>query len=171
MREVFEFDRLRMPFSVGYGQFVIEESYLKGPIVGATLRGKLDYTNERINLGGTYIPLQGLNNALGEIPVLGQIISGPRREGLFGITFALQGPMARPQVIVNPFSVVAPGIFREMFQMTAPNASVLPREQNPKLIISDPKALQIPSKGQRQKNSSSKKDGWSSDTLVPSYPN
>ena len=30
-REVFEFDRMRAPFSVGYGQFVLEESYLKGP--------------------------------------------------------------------------------------------------------------------------------------------
>ncbi|MFM7084131.1 MAG: AsmA-like C-terminal region-containing protein [Hyphomicrobium sp.] len=171
VREVFEFDRLRMPFSVGYGQFVIEESYLKGPIVGATLRGKLDYTAERINLGGTYIPLQGLNNALAGIPVLGQILSGPRREGIFGITFALQGPMSRPQVIVNPFSAVAPGIFREMFQMTVPNAAVLPREQFPKQFNSNPKTPQTLSKGQKPNGSFPKIDGWSSDTLVPTYRN
>ncbi len=29
-REVFEFDKMRAPFSVGYGQFVLEESYLEG---------------------------------------------------------------------------------------------------------------------------------------------
>lgn len=171
VREVFEFDRLKMPFSLGYGQFVIEETYLKGPIVGATLRGKLDYATERINIGGTYIPLQGINNALGGIPLLGQILSGPRREGIFGITFALQGPMRRPQVIVNPFSAVAPGIFREMFQMTSPNASVLPREQGPKQLNSDPKMPLIPSKGQKVKGTSPKIDGWSSDTLVPTYRN
>ena len=127
-REVFEFDRMRAPFSVGYNQFVLEESYLKGPLVGANLRGKVDFKTRRINLGGTYIPLQGLNSALGGIPLLGQIISGAHGEGIFGITFAVQGALADPQVLVNPLSLVAPGIFREVFQMTGQNPSVQVRE-------------------------------------------
>ena len=129
VREVFEFDRMRAPFSVGYGQFVLEESYLKGPIVGANLRGKVDFKTRRISLGGTYIPLQGLNGALGGIPLLGQLISGAHGEGIFGITFAVQGPLSEPQVIVNPLSIVAPGIFREMFQMTDQNPQLQVREQ------------------------------------------
>ncbi|MBN9353394.1 MAG: hypothetical protein J0H04_05205, partial [Hyphomicrobium denitrificans] len=39
-------------------------------------------------------------------------------------TFAVQGPTANPQVIVNPLSLVAPGIFREVFQMTASDPKV-----------------------------------------------
>ena len=127
-REVFEFDRMRAPFSVGYGQFVLEETYLKGPALGANLRGKVDFKTRRINLGGTYIPLQGLNGALGGIPVLGQILSGAHGEGIFGITFAVQGPLSDPQVLVNPLSLVAPGIFRDMFQMTSSNPTVQVRE-------------------------------------------
>ncbi|MGL4395072.1 MAG: AsmA-like C-terminal region-containing protein, partial [Hyphomicrobium sp.] len=127
-REVFNFDRLRAPFSIGYGQFVLEDSYLKGPLLGANLRGKVDFKVRRLNLGGTYIPLQGLNSALGGIPVLGQLISGTHGEGVFGITFAVQGPLSDPQVIVNPLSLVAPGIFREMFQMTTANPKVQVRE-------------------------------------------
>ncbi len=127
-REVFQFDRMRAPFSVGYGQFVLEESYLKGPVLGANLRGKVDFKTRRINLGGTYIPLQGLNGALGGIPLLGQLISGTHGEGIFGITFAVQGPMSEPQVLVNPLSLVAPGIFRDMFQMTTANPTVQVRE-------------------------------------------
>ncbi|AGK58748.1 hypothetical protein HYPDE_35383 [Hyphomicrobium denitrificans 1NES1] len=123
-REVFEFDGMRAPFSVGYGQFVLEEAYLKGPLLGANLRGKVDFKTKRVNFGGTYIPLQGLNGALGGIPLLGQIISGTQGEGIFGITFAVQGPTSNPQVIVNPLSLVAPGIFREMFQMTASDPKV-----------------------------------------------
>ena len=111
-REVFEFDKMRAPFSVGYGQFVLEESYVKGPLLGANLRGKVDFKTKRINIGGTYIPLQGLNGALGGIPVLGQIISGAQGEGIFGITFAVQGATSNPQVIVNPLSLVAPGNLR-----------------------------------------------------------
>lgn len=128
-REVFEFDRMRAPFSIGYGQFVLNESYLKGPLVGANLRGKVDFKTKRVNLGGTYIPLQGLNGALGGIPLLGQILSGAQGEGIFGITFAVQGDTSDPQVIVNPISLVAPGIFREMFQMTSANPQVQVRDE------------------------------------------
>ena len=134
-REIFEFDKMRAPFSVGYGQFVLEESYVKGPLLGANLRGKVDFKTKRINIGGTYIPLQGLNGALGGIPVLGQIISGAQGEGIFGMTFAVQGATSNPQVIVNPLSLVAPGIFREMFQMTA---------TNPRVQVRDNRAPQMP---------------------------
>ncbi len=127
VRQVFPFDRMRAPFSVGHGQFVLEDAYLRGPIQGATVRGKVDYNRQVVNIGGTYVPAQGLNNAFGEIPLLGQILSGPRNEGIFGMTFAIQGPMSQPQVIVNPLSLVAPGIFREIFQLTPEAPKVLPR--------------------------------------------
>jgi len=146
-REVFEFDRMRAPFSVGYGQFVLEEAYLKGPLLGANLRGKVDFKTRRLNFGGTYIPLQGLNGALGGIPLLGQIISGAQGEGIFGITFAVQGPTSNPQVIVNPLSLVAPGIFREMFQMTASDPKVQVR--------GDDRAPQTPATRARASSSAS----------------
>jgi hypothetical protein len=169
VREVFEFDRMRLPFTVGYGQFAIEDSYLRGPLLGATLRGKVDYAAQKVNLGGTYIPLQGLNNALGGIPVLGQILSGPRGEGIFGITFAVQGAMSNPQVIVNPLSLVAPGIFREMFQMTNPSTSVQPRAPSPANVPVD-KRVRASSSGGAYKEPETV-DGWSSDTVVPSKKN
>jgi hypothetical protein len=176
-REVFEFDKLRAPFSVGYGQFVLEESYLRGPLVGANLRGKVDFKTKSINLGGTYVPLQGLNGALGGIPLLGQIISGAQGEGIFGMTFAVQGPTSDPQVIVNPLSLVAPGIFREMFQMTAANPKVQVREdQAPKKPVEDRVRSSSSSPVSQGDKPKSKKppraeadavDGWSSITSPP----
>lgn len=172
-REVFAFDRMRAPFSVGYGQFVLEESYLKGPLVGANLRGKVDFKTRRINLGGTYIPLQGLNSALGGIPLLGQIISGTHGEGIFGITFAVQGPLAEPQVLVNPLSLVAPGIFREVFQMTGQNPSVQVREDRaPTKPVKERVRANAPG-GEpavakpRKTSPSDIVDGWSSTTEKP----
>ena len=175
-REVFQFDRMRAPFSVGYGQFVLEESYLKGPLVGANLRGKVDFKTRRVNLGGTYIPLQGLNSALGGIPLLGQIISGAHGEGIFGITFAVQGALADPQVIVNPLSLVAPGIFREVFQMTGDNPSVQVREERaPSKPVKERVRANAPGgeaatgdKSPARKSSPSDiVDGWSSTTETP----
>jgi hypothetical protein len=183
-REVFEFDKMRAPFSVGYGQFVLEESYLKGPLLGANLRGKVDFKTKRVNFGGTYIPLQGLNGALGGIPVLGQIISGTQGEGIFGITFAVQGPTSNPQVIVNPLSLVAPGIFREMFQMTASDPKVQVRGDDRTAQTAAPGRTKAPAvsnaapktKSKSKPKAKSKKsgnaqadaiDGWSSTTTSP----
>lgn len=122
----FDFDRLRAPFLIGNGQLVIDNAQVTGPLIGATLRGKLDFRSNRMQLGGTYIPLSELNRALSAVPIFGQLITGPRGEGVLGITFAIQGSMSNPQVIPNPFSMVAPGIFREIFQMTPENPTVTP---------------------------------------------
>lgn len=132
VREEFDFDRMKLPFAVGHGQFVVEDSYLRGPLLGATLRGKVDFNTRNVNLGGTYVPLQGLNNALGGIPLLGELLSGPRGEGIFGITFAIQGAMAQPQVIVNPLSPLTPGILRGLMELTDPDLRVrAPEEKKP----------------------------------------
>jgi hypothetical protein len=125
VRSRFDFDQMKIPFDVGSGQFVMNDAYLRGPLVGATWRGKVDFKSQVANIGGTYAPLSGLNSAIGGI--LGPLSGGLQGEGLFGITFAVQGPMANPQVIVNPFSLVAPGIFREIFQMTPESFKVSPR--------------------------------------------
>ena len=182
-REVFDFTRMRAPFSVGYGQFVLQESYLKGPMLGATLRGKVDFRTKRVNIGGTYIPLQGLNGAFGDIPLLGQILSGSQGEGIVGMTFAVQGPTSNPQVIVNPFSLVAPGIFRDIFQMTSMDPTIQVREDRaPQIPIEErvrvapspggtsgkektkPKASVHKPKKTAPKENTSAVDGWSSTT-------
>lgn len=126
-REQFEFERMRIPFSIGHGQFVMHSAYINGPLIGATMRGKVDFRAQQLNVGGTYVPLSGLNRALAPIPLLGPLLTGPRGEGVLGITFAIQGPMSSPEVLVNPLSLVTPGIFREIMQMTPEDPKVLPR--------------------------------------------
>jgi hypothetical protein len=113
------FDQLRAPFSVGNGEFLLNDAYVNGPALGATMRGRVNFKTQTVNLGGTYVPLYGLNSALGAIPILGGIFVGRQGEGVVGITFALQGPLDDPNVLVNPMSVVAPGIFRQIFEFRA----------------------------------------------------
>ncbi len=141
-RQTTDFDWMRAPFSVGYNQFVLEDAELRGPLLGAALRGKADFKLQGVDIGGTYVPLQGLNAAVGGIPLFGQLLAGPKGEGVLGITFRIHGPMAQPQVVVNPLSMIAPGIFREMFQLTTQNPRVIPRDEKP---------LEVP-KARLQKN-------------------
>jgi hypothetical protein len=113
------FDQLRAPFSVGKGEFTLNDAYINGPLLGATMRGRVNFKTQTLNLGGTYVPLYGLNSALGAIPILGGIFVGRKGEGVVGITFAIQGQLDNPNVLVNPISVVAPGIFRQIFEFRA----------------------------------------------------
>ncbi len=130
-RQKFDFDRMRVSFSVGSGQLVLHDMFINGPVVGATLRGRIDYTGQTVQLGGTYIPLFGLNSMFGALPVLGQLLVGRNGEGLLGITFAVQGALAKPEVIVNPVSAVAPGIFRQIFELGPEDPRIQPRNGSP----------------------------------------
>lgn len=112
------FKRLRAPFVVGAGKFRLRDAYVNGPQLGATLRGTVDFKSQTVDLGGTYVPLYGLNSALGAIPILGRVLVGRQGEGVVGITFAIKGKLDDPSVLVNPMSVMAPGIFRQIFDFT-----------------------------------------------------
>jgi len=125
-RESFDFDRLQVQFSVGDGQLLLQDMVIHGPVLGATMRGRIDYGRQTVQLGGTYIPLYGLNSMFGALPLFGPLLVGRSGEGLLGITFAVDGPLAKPEVIVNPVSVVAPGIFRQIFEIGPEAAGALP---------------------------------------------
>jgi len=117
-RQRIVFNQLRAPFSVGGGKFRLKDAYMNGPMLGATMRGTVDFKGQMVELGGTYVPLYGLNSALGAIPILGRVLVGRQGEGVVGITFAIKGKLDDPSVLVNPMSVMTPGIFRQIFEFT-----------------------------------------------------
>jgi len=107
----------------------MHNAVINGPFEGATLRGKVDFRAQVMDVGGTYVGGTGIMQVIASIPLLGPILTGPRGEGVFGITFAIKGSMANPQVVVNPLALLTPGIFREIFQMTDEDPRVVPRER------------------------------------------
>ena len=117
-RQRIVFNQLRAPFTVGAGKFRLKDGYMNGPMLGATMRGTVDFKAQTVELGGTYVPLYGLNSALGAIPILGRVLVGRQGEGVVGITFAIKGKLDNPSVLVNPMSVMTPGIFRQIFEFT-----------------------------------------------------
>ena len=127
-RSLLEFERMKVPFSVGYGKLAIYDSYANGQALGATLRGNIDFNRQVVELGGTYVPLYGLNSVLGNFPILGDLLVGRTGEGVLGITFAISGSIAEPQVIVNPISAVAPGVFRQIFEFNQTPGALKPSE-------------------------------------------
>jgi hypothetical protein len=55
-----------------------------------------------MDIGGTIIPAYALNAALSEVPLLGDLLTGGKGEGMFGVTYALKGLAARPGSAVQP---------------------------------------------------------------------
>ncbi len=94
----------------------ITDAVLAGDTVGGTARGFIYTDRRQYDLSGTYVPLFGLNNAFGKL--LGPF-AGRKGEGLFGVTFAIQGPLDKPDFKINPMSALVPGAFRRMFEYRA----------------------------------------------------
>jgi hypothetical protein len=125
-RERFDFDTMRVPFSVGHGQFVMDDARIDGPLISITMRGKVDVAAEVLDVGGGFTPMAGLQKIIPPIPLF-----TPRGEGMFAITYSIHGSLRKPQVNVNPFALFTPGITREFMQMTPDNPRVQPRETKP----------------------------------------
>ncbi len=106
----------------------LTDAVLDGGTIGGTLKGFIYTKSRQYDLTGTYIPLFGLNNLFQKLPIIGQILGGREGEGLVGVTYAVRGELDNPEFIVNPASILAPGIFRSLFEFRATEA---PREATP----------------------------------------
>ena len=112
-RSAVEFSELRAEFTRVAGRMMIRDGVVRGPAVGATIDGQIDLVRDDMRLHGTFVPLYGLNNMFGKIPIVGLFLGGGSNEGLVGITYEASGPPGSPRVIVNPISAVAPGLLRK----------------------------------------------------------
>jgi hypothetical protein len=110
------FSGLRAEFTRQNGQLTIREGVVKGPTVGGTIEGSIDYPGNQVRMSGTFVPMYGLNNMFGQIPVLGIFLGGGSNEGLIGVTYELVGTPGQPVLRVNPISAIVPGVLRKIFE-------------------------------------------------------
>ena len=108
-----DFSEMRADFTRFPGKMSVREGVVRGPLVGATVEGNIDYLRDEVHLRGTFVPFYGLNNMFGQIPVVGLFLGGGNKEGLLGITYEAVGPPSAPRITVNPVSAIAPGLLRK----------------------------------------------------------
>jgi hypothetical protein len=121
-----EFSRLRVDFTRSLGRFTVRDGLLKGPTIGGTVDGYIDYHRDDVRMRGTFVPLYGLNNMFGQIPIIGPFLGGSN-EGLLGVTYEVVGPPSAPVLRVNPISAVAPGLLRKFFEFPTGNGTMAPQ--------------------------------------------
>ncbi len=112
---VIDFSNMRVDFTRMPGRVALRDGVVRGPILGGTIDGFVDYARDDVHLHGTLVPLYGPNNLLGQLPLLGLFLGG-EKEGLVGITYEVIGPAGSPQLRINPISALAPGILRKVFE-------------------------------------------------------
>ncbi|MET0877267.1 MAG: hypothetical protein ABWY14_09020, partial [Tardiphaga sp.] len=119
------FTRLRAEFTRQNDQLTIREGVVKGPVIGATLEGSIDYPGNAVQMRGTIVPLYGLNNMFNQIPIVGLFLGGSN-EGLFAVTYEVIGTPGQPIFRFNPLSAILPGVMRKIteFPTSKPNSSV-----------------------------------------------
>ncbi|MGB8817459.1 MAG: AsmA-like C-terminal domain-containing protein [Rhizobiaceae bacterium] len=111
-----KFQRGTSTIQKGKGFLRLANGILRSDQIGLSYEGTLYDQKGRIDMTGTFLPAYGLNRIFGEIPLIGEILGNGRDKGLIGITFKLTGAAKAPQLTVNPISLVAPGIFRKIFE-------------------------------------------------------
>jgi hypothetical protein len=118
MSNAIDFSGMRVEFNRMPGRVALRDGVARGPLLGGTIEGLVDYTHDEMHMRGTLVPLYGPNNLLGQIPVVGLFMGGDK-EGLFGITYELVGRPGNPTLRINPISALAPGLLRKVFEFPA----------------------------------------------------
>jgi hypothetical protein len=108
-----QFSEAHCDFTRVPGRMAVHDGVVRGPVVGATVEGQIDYLKNEMHLRGTFVPFYGLNNMFGQLPIVGLFLGGGSNEGLLGITYEASGPPSAPRITVNPVTAIAPGLLRK----------------------------------------------------------
>jgi len=109
------FDRLVAQYRLDGDVLSVSDARTSGGALGLTLAGSMDLAADQVDFEGTIVPLYGVNQVIGAIPLLGDLLTGGEGQGVFAFTYGIEGPLDDPRVTVNPLSVLAPGFLRNLF--------------------------------------------------------
>ncbi|MEQ8966385.1 MAG: AsmA-like C-terminal domain-containing protein [Azospirillaceae bacterium] len=113
-----DFNRAETGFTYTGPAVEVADFTASGGALGITADGTIDLVADSLDIAGTIVPIYGLNQVIGAIPLLGDVLTGGG-EGVFAFTYSATGPLDGPDVSVNPISVLAPGFLRTLFFLDA----------------------------------------------------
>lgn len=115
------------------------EGRMTGPSLGLTGSGNYDIGADNLDIDGVVAPSPMLNlSMLGSIPVIGDLLVSRRGEGVFGMTYSINGHAGEPRVGVNPVSALTPGILRRIFEPVPQRESETPARESGGTHMFDP---------------------------------
>ena len=89
-----------------------------GGTIGATIKGEINLDLKNLDLNGSVIPLDNISNFVGKIPVLKHVLVADEGQGIVALDYAVKGSFDKPDISVNPGSLLTPGALRDIFDFT-----------------------------------------------------
>ena len=111
------FAKLEGPFEFRDGVATVSNARTVGAELGFTAAGTINTKTDNIDMSGTIVPAYTLNSVLGKIPILGTILTGKDRSGIFAATYRIKGQLEKPKITVNPLAALAPGLLRNLISV------------------------------------------------------
>lgn len=94
----------------------IHRSAITSTALGLSFQGDMDFKNKLLNLDGAAVPVNVLNKMIGNIPLLGKILTGGDKDkGVFSSSYKITGSFDNPDVKSNPLGIVVPNGIKKIF--------------------------------------------------------
>ena len=119
-------DEWNFPFSSKNNVISVKGARASGAAICATSDGYIDRPHGTLALKGSLVPACGVNSVLSNIPLLGDLLASKKGEGILSATYSATGNMEQPNISTNPLAMLAPGIFRRIFEGRIPTAANAP---------------------------------------------
>lgn len=114
------FSYVEAPLQLRGSRLIVGEARATGSALGFTAQGVADLKADTVAFRGTLAPAYALNSVVGAVPVVGKLLVSREGEGVVGLGWAAEGPMAKPRVTANPLSLMTPGVLRRIFEGAPP---------------------------------------------------
>ncbi|MDD9919654.1 MAG: AsmA-like C-terminal domain-containing protein [Alphaproteobacteria bacterium] len=107
------FHEVNIPLKVEPGAVHIPKAEFKGVSMDMQLDGYYSFDSQ-VNFNGRLIPAVGLNKTIAHIPLVGTLLSGSQ-DGVVVADFKIKGLAEDPKVSAKPFSLITPGLLKDIF--------------------------------------------------------
>ena len=107
------FDSLHAPYEYRGGVLTLDGAVASGVSLGVTMDGAIDFRRDTVDVSGNVVPFYGVNAVVGAVPLVGDLLTGGDKEGVFAAPYSVSGDREDPAISVNPLAMVLPGILRK----------------------------------------------------------
>ena len=97
--------------------FNISNGKAYGGLMALTFDGSIDKNIDSLDIKGMVAPTHAIDSWVGQIPLLGTILTGLEGGGVVAANYNVTGAIKDPKYFVNPLSVLTPGIFKEFWKI------------------------------------------------------
>ncbi len=109
------FTKLAAPFTLQNDVLTLNDAKTFGSAVGLSADGTITFPKKTLDIQGTVVPAYTFNNVLGKVPLVGGLLTGSDKQGIFAARYSVKGTEEKPDVSVNPLSMLTPGFLRNIF--------------------------------------------------------